>query len=305
MISRRFSFVAFLFCLFSSASHADVYPNGLLVEYMNVSVSPRASGMVDKIFVAEGQWVARGDTLAELDASKERLDIQLTDLELDELHIQLDKTKQGMRPKEIEKMEVDIEKAKLAVEKAKSELDRSKRLADQKVVSDKDVADAKNAYDVAELTVKSQKIALDLAKEAPRQEDILLQEMKITQKLNSQEQKKMALDKMTVISSTDGVVLKLYYAPGEYAASGSPFVDVINTDSLYVDLNLPLSELKQVKEGAKVSVTVPSVTSTAYPGRVVLVSPTVDPASRTFKVRIEIGNPKRILKPGLFASVSF
>jgi Cu(I)/Ag(I) efflux system membrane fusion protein len=57
--------------------------------------------------------------------------------------------------------------------------------------------------------------------------------------------------------------------------------------------------------GSKASVSVPSVAAAGYAGRVVFISPTVDPASRTFKIRIEIANPKRLLKPGLFAAVSF
>jgi hypothetical protein len=57
--------------------------------------------------------------------------------------------------KEIEKMEVDVKKAQLARAKSKSELDRMRRLFEQKAVSDKDVDDAKNAYDAAALSVKN------------------------------------------------------------------------------------------------------------------------------------------------------
>lgn len=292
-------------CLIPLASHAEVYSNGLLVSYQEVAVSARASGVVKEMFVREGQWIAAGDTLAELDAAKEYLDIQLSELELEELHIALKKTKNGPRPMEIEKMEVDLKKASLASAKSKSELDRMKRLVEQKAVSDKDVEDAQNACDASDLSVQSARLTLELAKAGPLEEDVLLQEMKIAQKMTSQDQKKLALEKMTVVSPVDGVISKLYYAAGENAASGQPFCDVLSTDSLYVELNLPISEIKQVKMGSKVSVSVPSVAAASYAGRVVFISPTVDPASRTFKIRIEIANPKRLLKPGLFAAVSF
>lgn len=287
------------------ASRADVHPNGLIVTYMDVGVSPRASGVVEAVFVQEGQWVAAGDTLGELDSAKERMDMQVSDLELEELQISLEKTKKGKQPKEIEKMAVDVKKAELSREKAKAELDRTKKLFGQKAVSDKDVADAQNAYEVAVLSVESLKLSLDLAKAEPRMEDVLLQEMKITQKMTAQDQKKMALEKMTIFSPNDGVISKLYYSPGEFASSGSPFCDILYTDSLYVELNLPVSDIKEIRLGQKATVTVPTLTSNTYPGRVVFIGPTVDPASRTFKIRVEIANPKRILKPGLFATVSF
>ncbi len=300
----RMPLTAAICCFLAVTSYAEVYPNGLIVSYMEVSVSPRAAGVVEEVWVKEGAAVAAGDTIGTLDSSKEKLDLQLSDLELEELHISLNKMKKGKLPQEIEKIEVDLEKAKMAEGKAKTDLERTTRLLEQKAVSDKEVADAKNGYDVAALTVKSLKLGLDIAKAEPREEDVLLQEMKITQKMNSQEQKNLALEKLTVVAPNDGIVSKLYYAPGEYAGAGSPFCDILYTDSLYAELNLPISEIKQVKLGDKATVTVPSVTSASYPGRVVFVSPTVDPASRTFKIRVEIANPKRILKPGLFATVS-
>ncbi len=291
-------------CLLPVMAGAEVYPNGLLVSYMEVAVSPRAAGLVEEMFVREGQWVAAMDTLGVLESAKEKIDIQLGELELEELHVSLDKTKLPMRPKEIEKMELDIRKSALARDKAKSELERTTRLLEQKAVSDKDLADAKNGYDAAALSVKSLKVGLDLAKEGPRKEDILLQEMKIAQKMTTLELRRLALEKLTILSPNAGVISKLYYSPGEYAAAGQPFCDILYTDSLYVELNLPIAELKRVKEEMKAGVTVPSISAATYPGRVVYISPTVDPASRTFKIRIEIANPKRLLKPGLFATVS-
>lgn len=291
-------------CLLPVAAQADVYSNGLLTPYQEVSVSPRATGVVEEMFVAEGQWIGIGDRLGTLDAAKEELDLRQTELELEELRIQLQKTKMGTPQKELDKMAVDLEKARLAREKAEGELSRVKRLFEQKIVSDKDVADAKNALDVAALSVKSLELGIEIAKDNPKKEDVLLQEMKITQKMVALDQRKLALEKMTVLSTTSGVVSKLYYAPGENAAAGQPFCDVLNTDSISVELNLPIGEIKRVKAGDKASVTVPSLSPATYPGRVTLVSPTADPASRTFKIRIEIANPKRMLKPGLFATVT-
>ncbi len=290
-------------CL-SAAAHADVYPNGLLVSYQEVSVSPRSSGVVEKIFVREGQWIAQRDKIGILDSAKEEMDVRATELDLEQQRLSLDKLKQGTPAKEIEKMEVDIEKAKLAKEKAEADLARVKRLFEEKAVSEKDVLDAKNTLDVAALSVKSLEIALDISKDNPKKEDVVLQEMKITQTMLTLDQKKLAVEKMTVLSTTAGVISKLYYAPGENASAGQPFCDVLNTDSLYVELNLPVSEIKRIKTGTKATVTVPVITPQSFPGFVVFVSPTVDPASRTFKIRIEIANPNRLLKPGLFATVS-
>lgn len=292
-------------CLLVSLSpcHADVYPNGLLVPYLDVSVSASSPGVLEKVFVQEGRWVTKGEVMAEMNASKEELDVQLTELELEELRITLDKTRNGPRPREMEKMEVDVKKAMVARERAQAEHERLTRLYAQKAISDKDLADAKNALDAAELSVKTARLTLDLAKEGPRKEDVLLQEMKITQKMATLNQRKLALDRLTVTAPVGGVIAKMYFAVGENVA-GSPFCDILSMDSMYVELNLPVSELRRVKEGSKATVTAPVVSSKSYPGLVVFINPKVDPASRTFKIRIEIPNPEHLLKPGLFVHVS-
>ncbi|MBI4178648.1 efflux RND transporter periplasmic adaptor subunit [bacterium] len=271
--------------------------------YLDVSVSPRASGTVTEIFVKEGDWIQVGDTLAVMDDAKEQLDMELSEHEIDELRVSLDKLKKGRQPKELEKMQVDLKKAKLSEEKAKAELDRVERLFEQKAVSEKEVADAKNAHQTAALSVESLRLGLEIAASEPRKEDVILQEMKIAQKMTGRDQKTLALEKLTLISPAAGAITKLYYAPGEYAGAGSPFCDVIYTDSLYVELNLPLSEIRRIERGMRAEVTVPAITPKTYAGKVVFIGPTVDPASRTFKIRILIDNPKHVLRPGLFATV--
>jgi multidrug efflux pump subunit AcrA (membrane-fusion protein) len=48
----------------------------------------------------------------------------------------------------------------------------------------------------------------------------------------------------------------------------------------------------------------PSAPGRLMRGRVTFISPTVEPSTRTTKVRIEIGNPGALLKPDMFADVS-
>lgn len=61
------------------------------------------------------------------------------------------------------------------------------------------------------------------------------------------------------------------------------------------------SEIRLVTEGQECEVSVVAYPNELFHGQVSSISPLVDPTSRTIKVRIEIDDPKRLLKPEMFA----
>lgn len=62
-------------------------------------------------------------------------------------------------------------------------------------------------------------------------------------------------------------------------------------------------ELPLIKAGQDVEAIVPVLPSERFHGKVSSIGPVVDPVSRTVKVRAEIDDPKRLLKPDMFVNV--
>jgi Cu(I)/Ag(I) efflux system membrane fusion protein len=65
------------------------------------------------------------------------------------------------------------------------------------------------------------------------------------------------------------------------------------------------SELALLKVGAPATVTLPYLPGRRFAGRVAFVYPWLDGATRTGRVRIELGNPGLVLKPEMYAEVLF
>jgi cobalt-zinc-cadmium efflux system membrane fusion protein len=75
---------------------------------------------------------------------------------------------------------------------------------------------------------------------------------------------------------------------------------VADTSRVWVLADVPDGRLAGIREGAEARVTFPSMRGETVVGRVSQVSASVDPATRTARVRVEVANDHGRLRPGMF-----
>ncbi|MGD0230154.1 MAG: efflux RND transporter periplasmic adaptor subunit [Syntrophorhabdales bacterium] len=111
---------------------------------------------------------------------------------------------------------------------------------------------------------------------------------------------------LTLKAPVTGSVTALMCAPGAFANdTTAPLMTVANLDSVWVTANVPESEIAHVDRGQSVEVTFPAYPGKTFHGSVAFVGDVMDPDSRRCKVRMVFPNPKDLLKPNMFANVSF
>lgn len=101
----------------------------------------------------------------------------------------------------------------------------------------------------------------------------------------------------------NGVLLKKLAEVGEITGVGIPLFVVSDIRRIKVTAFIPEDELYSIKLGQDAEVTVSSLPGTCH-GKVTEVGSAADPASRAFTVKIEIDNPKLLIRPGMIAEVS-
>lgn len=109
--------------------------------------------------------------------------------------------------------------------------------------------------------------------------------------------------RLTVTAPIDGVVTELAAREGMTVMAGAPLFRINGLATVWVNAEVPEAYADLVRAGDRVTVRTSSHTATMREGRVIAVLPEVDPATRTFKLRIELPNPGHRLVPGLFVSV--
>ena len=106
---------------------------------------------------------------------------------------------------------------------------------------------------------------------------------------------------LTFRSHMNGVMLERVVLPGHKVMPDEPLMTVADLSVVWADADIYESDLPYVNVGMPMELTLPFWAGKTFQGKVIFVSPTLDPVSRTMKARMEIANPELLLKPEMYA----
>ncbi len=102
----------------------------------------------------------------------------------------------------------------------------------------------------------------------------------------------------------DGVISARHIKVGNTIAPNAPTFHVTNLDPLVAYVHIPEREFRKLAPQQTADVVVDALGSERFTGVISRISPTVDPKTGTFRARVEVKDPTRRLKPGMFARVN-
>jgi len=112
------------------------------------------------------------------------------------------------------------------------------------------------------------------------------------------------LDKTRITSPLDGMVGRRLVSPGAFLRVGDPITEVAALDQVKIGFACPERYAAQLRPGARVEITTTAFPGQVFVGRVDVVDPILDPATRTLHLQATAPNPGRRLRPGMSADVS-
>ena len=98
----------------------------------------------------------------------------------------------------------------------------------------------------------------------------------------------------------NGIVDEIYQKKGEMAGPSIPFVQLVNIDKVYVEADISETYLNYIKAGAVAELEFPAI-NYQVKAPIYRTSNVIDPGNRSFKVRINLNNPKHMIKPNLIS----
>lgn len=90
---------------------------------------------------------------------------------------------------------------------------------------------------------------------------------------------------------------------GQILSEGDPIVALQTLDPVHVDFSVPQRRLGQLRHGMTVRARADAAPGETFLGRIIAVSPEVDPITRNVRVRALVANPGETLRAGMFANV--
>jgi len=167
------------------------------------------------------------------------------------------------------KLQNDIDELKTQLALSKTLFDRQERLWNQKIGSE-----------VEFLTIKSN--------------------------LESQKSKLSALesqkDLAIIRAPFDGIIDEIHQKKGEMAGPSTPLAQLVNINRVYVEGDVSETYLTSIKAGGMAQLDFPAINyQTEAP--IYRTSNVIDPANRSFTVRVNLRNPGQIIKPNLISII--
>ncbi|MBA4312213.1 MAG: efflux RND transporter periplasmic adaptor subunit [Chlorobiaceae bacterium] len=109
---------------------------------------------------------------------------------------------------------------------------------------------------------------------------------------------------LTLHSPISGTVLKKNVQQQQYVSTGENLFDVADLSTVWMYADVYEYEIQRVKVGQAVEATSDVYPDRKFIGRITFVSPTVDPSSRTVRIRAEITNRTAELKLDMFVNAA-
>ena len=115
----------------------------------------------------------------------------------------------------------------------------------------------------------------------------------------------VARTRFTLTAPISGVIAELGIREGATVTVGQTLYRIVDLSSVWVNADVPEAQASWVTPGAHVEARVPAHPGSVFMGRVGVLLPEINAATRTLRARIEIDNRSGHLMPGMFATLTF
>jgi len=106
-------------------------------------------------------------------------------------------------------------------------------------------------------------------------------------------------------SPVRGVVIEKPVIAGQRVMAGETIYRIADLRNVWLTGEIFERDLPSVRLGLQVVAEFPALPGAPRTGRITYIYPTLDPETRTVRVRVELANPDLALKPGMYATFSF
>lgn len=167
---------------------------------------------------------------------------------------------------------------------------REEGLYKEQITSEKEFLDAKGRHEKSLAAYRAAHEALRL---------IGLSEADITH--IDWSTKEQPLSYFPIVSSLNGTVIERTITLGELISPKDTAFTIVDLSTVWIILDVYEQNLAAVRKGADVEMTVDALPGETFKGTIVYLSDVLNPVTRTIDARVEIPNPQRRLRPGMFA----
>ena len=277
--------------------------NGDIVPLMQVDLFPRVSGYLEKISVQIGDSVRQGQVIAQIDRAEFLQKVKEIEAKVAQARAQYGELEAGTRAEDIREAEEAVKQTQSRFNNAKLQRERILALYNRQVISKKEVDVSEMDYNVTEAQLAASEQRLKSLKEGARPEAraVSLGRLKEMEAVLAQEQ--IRLQNTQIVAPFAGEIVRRNVDNGSLLSPSTPVVTLVHLETLKVIANVLEKDISLVKIGMKVKILTEAYPDKPFEGTIVRINKALDLATRTLQAEINVPNPGRLLKPGMFAKI--
>lgn len=219
------------------------------IETTTVSVAPKVSGHITKVYITDNQKVKEGDLIAEIDATDYEISLDKADAAYERMLLNQQNAK------------ANLAASKSNIELAKKDLERYTNLYNEGAVSKQTLDAAQAKYDSAQANLTNAEQAI-LSDGDNKVADADLRALKA-----AKNQATKNLEYTKIYAPQDGTVTNRRVEKGMYVTVGSPLC-VIVPNEVWVVANFKENQLKDMKPEQPVDIKVDTYPDKVFKGKI-------------------------------------
>ena len=190
----------------------------------------------------------------------------------------------SLQSMELGKARSDWITANSRLQLAKQTLERKQRLAEEKIVSQRELQEAQSNLSSSEADARAARAALRALG------------------VGAETDETSDTSQYVLRSPVTGTVVERTAVKGQMADPSHPLFRVADLSTLWLTVQAFERDAVRIKVGAPVRATLAALPGHNFPGKVALIGREVNPQSRTIPVRVDLANRDGLLRPGMSAT---
>lgn len=253
-----------------------------------IQVNPRIPGTVVELPVQEGDHVAEGDVLAQLDRRQYLSEVNQAKAGLELAQANFEELESGAREQDIRKAEAALEEAQSMLELAEANLRRAETLKDTIAPAEYDRMRSNKRQ--AESRVEQLSQTLELLKRGARKERLAAAAAEVERAKAVLAKAEYYYDNTTIRASVSGTLLDCSVDRGESvrpeSMTGAMFT-IADLTRLEAEIDIQERDSPQIKLGQSCLITTEAYPQREYPGRVCWLAPVYNRQRGVRQARVE------------------
>ncbi|MES2589926.1 MAG: efflux RND transporter periplasmic adaptor subunit [Bacteroidota bacterium] len=262
----------------------SVYASGIVKSQNQYQVYPTANGILQDVFISEGDEIKINQALFSISNEPSRLSRENAQLLANFNDYDANATK-------LKDLKLNIDFAKNKMSSDSLNYVRQKSLFEQKISSKFQFEQSELAFQNSKTTYQSALIRYsDLKKQLTFSDQQAKRNLQISQKLEND---------FTIKSELNGRVYSILKEKGEMVNMQSPIAVIGNANDFVIELQIDENDIVKVKKGQKIIIHMDSYKDKTFEAVVTKINPFLNERSKTFTIEAVFTQKPEVLYPNL------